>query len=100
MEFQTIAQRECVSLTVIRNGPICHLWLWFEIFINSNQHVIDHISMITRDMCGGDDRIENTQIGMHDCSERCFRPCIASAKRNQGNSYPIFQFAEDGAWLC
>lgn len=77
MELETVTQRERVDFLVVGNRPVRHLRLRLEILVHGDQHIVDHIGMITRDMRRRDDRIEDAQIGMHDGGQGRFSPCIA-----------------------
>ena len=71
MPAQTVAQREGVGHAIRRHGRLIdHLRFHLTVLVGAKQRVIDQIAVVTRDVCGGPERVEDLQIGLGDEAER------------------------------
>jgi hypothetical protein len=64
--LQAVTQRERIGELVVGNLPFRHLRLDLEVGIGRQQRIIDHVAVVALDVGGGDDRVEQPQVRMHD----------------------------------
>jgi hypothetical protein len=78
MPSQALAQCERVLHAVGRHGdPFDHLRLNLKVLVRAEKSVVHKITVVTRDVGGRPDRIEDFQIGLRHEAERL--PVIPSA---------------------
>jgi len=71
VEFEALAQSECVTELVVANLPCFdHLWSWPELAVHREQRVVDHVTKIARDVDAAPIRVEAGEIGLRDEAQR------------------------------
>ena len=64
---EAIAQREGVLQGVVAHLPgVHHLRPDFQVFVQGEQHVVDHVTVVAGDVGGGPDGVDDLQIGVRD----------------------------------
>ena len=68
---EAVTQREGVLQGVVAHLPgVHHLRLDFQVLVQREQNVVDHVSVIAGDVGGGPDGVDNLEVGVRDEFER------------------------------
>ncbi len=65
MPFQSVAQGEGVRQLVVRHLPVRHLRPDGEARVHRHQSVVDHVTVVARDVGRRDDRVERAEVRVH-----------------------------------
>ena len=71
MPEEAVAQRKDIGEVVGADVVLLdHLRFDLALLVHREERVVDHVAVIARDVCGGPDRVDDLEVGMHHHLER------------------------------
>ena len=84
MPLEPRAELDGVGLAVLTHGyGFRHLRLDLEVRVGGEQGIPHHVAMVAGNVRGGPDGIDDLEVGVHDCLERCCPRRVPARKRRR-----------------